>query len=77
MSSQSILKSALKLSPDDRCRLADRLYESATSDGELTEAFKAELDSLVRDDDENPEEGVSWENLKNSLTPKPQKRSTL
>jgi hypothetical protein len=53
------------------------LYESANSDGELTEAFKTELDALILDDDEHPEEGVPWEKLKNSLKPKPKKRSAF
>lgn len=40
----------------------------------LRPQFKAKLDELILQDDLYPREGISWENLKESLKPKKRKR---
>jgi putative addiction module component (TIGR02574 family) len=77
MKPQAILKNALTLPPDERCRVADALYASVAPDdnGELSAELKSELDELIRQDKLRPEEGIAWEDLKRTLKPKKKRRT--
>jgi putative addiction module component (TIGR02574 family) len=56
-----------QLSPEDRMHLAEQLWESAASELErlpLTEAQRQELERRIAAADANPNEGISWEEVK-------------
>lgn len=58
------------LSVEDRLALIEQLWESLSSSSAelpLTQAQRDELDRRLADYHANPEEGVSWDELKQSL----------
>jgi|GEM_PF-2305862 len=66
---KAILTEALKLKPKDREYLAHALLNTVTvkDDLHLTEAEKADLDRCLKDHEANPEEGISWPELKKEI----------
>jgi putative addiction module component (TIGR02574 family) len=62
-----LLEEALKLSPHERLRIADALYDSVERDPNafpLTDEQKAELERRLEDLRQNPDAGSSWEEVK-------------
>jgi len=62
-----------RLSPDDRLRLAEELYESFNADPSfpsLTDAQRADLDRRIAEDDADPEGGLTLEELMTQLRSK-------
>ncbi|MCH8937561.1 MAG: addiction module protein [Gemmatimonadetes bacterium] len=58
------------LSPAERIQLAEDLWDSiapTTEDLPLTEAQRAELERRLRDLDEHPDTGASWEEVRERL----------
>ena len=63
---QQILDAARTLSPEDRGRLVDRLLDDLpiSAQGELSETAKRELDRRLADIEANPDDEVSWDEVK-------------
>jgi len=60
-----------ELTPSEKILLAEELWDSVASDEQLfplTEAQKAELDARLAKYSINPEEGDSWENVRNRIS---------
>lgn len=58
------------LPPSERIRLANDLYDSVGGDEpgpQISDELKAELDRRIADDDANPDDVISWEELKVKL----------
>ena len=59
------------LTPEQRRSLADELYESVSelqaTGSRLTEAQRAELDRRLADIEANPDDEISWEELREKL----------
>jgi len=57
-----------RLGVDERLALIEELWESiATTPVPLTDAQRAELDRRLADHEANPDDVVSWEDVKSSL----------
>lgn len=78
MTAEKLYKEALKLDPLSRSLLTTSLLENMepAAGEELSEEWKAELDARLTADDLNPEEGISWDELRKTLSPK-RKKSTV
>ena len=64
------LSEILQLTVAERIQLAEDIWDSITAFPEaipLTDAQKEELDRRLRAYAENPNEGISWDELKNKL----------
>ena len=64
------LSDILELTIAERIQLAEDIWDSVAAFPEaipLTDAQKEELDRRLRAYAENPNEGVSWDELKNNL----------
>lgn len=60
----------LKLDIKDRINLVEIIWDSLADSSEkfeLTESQKNELDERLKDYNENPEQGISWDELANKL----------
>ena len=60
-----------ELTPSEKILLAEDLWDSVASDEQLfplTEDQKAELDARLASYSINPEEGDSWENVRNRIS---------
>ena len=63
MTKKQVLEEALKLSPQERCDLADELFESVEDESEVVidPEIAAELDRIAKYTDEHPESLVPHE----------------
>ncbi|MDQ1638025.1 MAG: hypothetical protein QOF62_1364 [Pyrinomonadaceae bacterium] len=67
MSTSSPLSEILQLSIDERIRLAQDIWDSIAAVPEaisLTEAQREELDRRLAAYEENPDEGIPWEEFR-------------
>lgn len=70
MSAEMLIAEASKLSPDDRLRVAQALWQSAwdeQADAALTAEQRTELDRRLADLEANPDAGSSWEEVRARL----------
>jgi putative addiction module component (TIGR02574 family) len=73
MSAEILIAEASKLSPDDRLRIAQALWQSAwdeQADVSLTDAQRNELDRRFADYEANPDAGETWEVVRARLEKK-------
>ena len=66
MSADTLIAEALKLSPQDRLRIAEALWESApdeNADFQLSENQRMELERRLADYEANPNEGSDWQEV--------------
>lgn len=71
--SESFIKFGLdKLDVDQRLALIEEIWNSIDADDSaavlLSDAQRAELRARVLEDDENPDDVVSWENIKRAAS---------
>jgi len=67
MSAELLIAEAVKLSPEDRLRIADALWQSAwdeQADVPLTDELREELERRCADYEANPGEGSDWEEVR-------------
>jgi putative addiction module component (TIGR02574 family) len=67
MSSTSRLPEILQLSVDERIQLAEAIWDSIAAVPEavvLTDAQRQELDRRLASYEENPDEGIPWEEFR-------------
>jgi len=67
MDVQAVLTQVDSWTVEDRLRLMDRIWDGLLSQGHepgLTDAQKAEIDRRLADDDAEPDDLVSWEEVK-------------
>ncbi|TAK87929.1 MAG: hypothetical protein EPO20_00350 [Betaproteobacteria bacterium] len=57
-----------RLSIEERLRLVEELWDSIAEATPLTDAQRAELDRRLAEHEANPDDVVSWENIKASIT---------
>jgi putative addiction module component (TIGR02574 family) len=70
MRHKSLLDDVLTLSPQERLRLLEAVWDSLSADPsaiELTDAQRQELDERLRRHEENPRQGVSWDEVKHHI----------
>jgi putative addiction module component (TIGR02574 family) len=70
MSADTLIDEASKLSPSERLRIAQALWQSAwddQADVPLTDDQRDELDRRLADYEANPDAGESWENVRARL----------
>ena len=70
MSAEMLIDEASKLSPTDRMRIAQALWQSAWDeqvDIPLSAEQRDELDRRLSDLEANPDAGESWENVRARL----------
>lgn len=63
----AILEAANSLSPGDRIRLVETIWQRIEREQggfELTEELKQELDRRIAEDDADPDGGLPWEQVK-------------
>ena len=68
--SSAVLDEILKLSVEDRIRIAQEIWDSVAADEEgvpVTQAQKDELDRRLDDLARNPDAGRSWEEFRSEL----------
>ena len=68
--SSAVLDEILKLSVEDRIRIAQEIWDSVAGDEEavpVTQAQKDELDRRLDDLARNPDAGRSWEEFRSEL----------
>jgi putative addiction module component (TIGR02574 family) len=73
MEQLSTIPEILKLSVAERILIAEQIWDSITAEQEalpITEAQKTELDRRLDDYQASPEEGSSWNEIKNKLVSK-------
>jgi putative addiction module component (TIGR02574 family) len=61
---QHVLEAAMRLTPEDRGHLIDRLVDTLSEPIEppaLTDAMKRELDRRIADMEANPDDEIPWE----------------
>lgn len=66
----SILSAANQLSSDDRLRLVEAIWDGLDDQGPLpplTDAHRRELERRLREHEANPDDVVSWEEVKTRL----------
>jgi putative addiction module component (TIGR02574 family) len=66
MSADILIAEALKLSPQDRLRIADALWESTpdeSADFPLSDDQRRELERRFTDYEANPNEGSDWQEV--------------
>ena len=74
MSTETILAKALELSRAERIRLVEDIWDSVAAepdDSPLSDELKAELDARLEDHLKNPDEGSTWEEVRERLLQKP------
>jgi putative addiction module component (TIGR02574 family) len=66
---ESVLNAARQLSPDDRMRLMDALWdmEPHAPDPPLHPSWKEELDRRVREIEADPSKTIPWETVRENL----------
>jgi len=57
-----------RLSVEERLALVEELWDSIAAATPLTDAQRAELDRRLADHEAHPDEVVSWEEVKSSIT---------
>lgn len=57
-----------RLSVEERLALVEELWDSIASETPLTDAQRAELDRRLADHEARPDDVVSWEEIKSSIT---------
>lgn len=57
-----------QLSVDERLVLVEELWDSIAAATPLTAAQRAELDRRIADHEAHPDDVVSWEDVKSSIT---------
>jgi putative addiction module component (TIGR02574 family) len=71
MSAESLLEEARKLSPNERLRIAEELWDSvrddAADDLPLRAELCEELDRRLADVEANPNAGSSWEEVRGRI----------
>jgi putative addiction module component (TIGR02574 family) len=70
MSADTIIAEASKLSPEDRLRVAQALWQSAWDDEvavPLTTEQREELDRRLADHEANPDAVIAWEDVRDFL----------
>lgn len=70
MSADMLIAEAAKLSPEDRMRIADALWQSAwdeQADWPLTDEQRDELDRRLADSVENPGVGSEWKEVRQRI----------
>ena len=73
MEQLSTIPEILKLSVAERILIAEQIWDSITAEQEslpITESQKTELDRRLDDYQASPEEGSSWNEIKNKLVSK-------
>ena len=66
-----------RLGVEDRLALVEQIWDSIAADSAavpVTDAQRAELDRRIADHEANPDDVVSWENAKASITERLKKR---
>jgi len=61
---------------DDRIRLVQTIWDDIAAEqnqAELSDAQKSELDRRLADDDEHPEDGIPWEEIKAAASARAQR----
>ena len=64
------LKEIATLKVEDRIRLVQAIWDSIAAEQaypELTEEQKQELDNRIAESDDNPDNVMTWEEIKNSI----------
>ncbi len=57
-----------RLSVEERLALVEELWDSIAAATPLTDAQRAELDRRLADHESHPDDVVSWEEVKSSIT---------
>jgi putative addiction module component (TIGR02574 family) len=73
MSADVLIEEASKLSPQDRVKIAEALWQSAWDEQAalpLSDAQRDELDRRLAEYEKNPEAGSSWEEVRVRLEAK-------
>lgn len=66
---EDVLDSALKMSPEERALIAERLLSSLDNDADpdVEQAWQEEVQRRVRDVEEGRVECIPWESVRNQL----------
>ena len=71
MTTKNLLQEAMKLSEDERVKLAEGIWQSVENgwlDARMPDWHKRELDRRIQAHRENPREVVTWEEVQKQMT---------
>jgi putative addiction module component (TIGR02574 family) len=64
MTTTVLLNEALKLPPEERGDLCEKIWSSLDDESARTAALKAEMQRRIEDANAHPEDGIDWEDFK-------------